>query len=234
MIDRDGWNPAPKAGVIRAINGKGRQLSIGLAAFDRATHDEMMRAPAVVTSLTVGGQRAGEIARGESRDIVGHTELLHGTLKGKHAAADFVQQFVMGTVCIGWLIGPAHQNLRSVGVITTDSAEEDLAVHVELVRHGSRAISPGMNHPRHHFQLIAQGGVWKWNRPKGIRCRWTNRRVQEIPNRDRIFNHVSKGSALEIAISKPKNAFHGSHSRTAAAHHVPGRGHGTGGGDLVL
>jgi hypothetical protein len=63
----------------------------------------------------------------ENRLRFGKTLEIDEVSKPNHFAR--VAANVMGTVCVGWLIGPTHQNLRTMGVIAADSAEEDLAVH---------------------------------------------------------------------------------------------------------
>ena len=95
LITGGGRNPAASAGVVGAIDGQSGEFAVGLLAVNRAAHDQVMAAPAVVAALTIPGECPAEItareggdALREARITVEHANLIHSALEGIHALAE--------------------------------------------------------------------------------------------------------------------------------------------------
>ena len=150
LIDRKGRDPASRAGVVRAVDGEGRKLAVGLAAVDGTPDDDVMGTPAVVAALAVRGEGAGKVAGGEGSDFVAEAQLLHGTLEGENGLAGGLHEAVVDARRVGGIAGAVDGDLIRVGVVTTVLTEEDLAAHVE----GGRTV--GLNEACGHFELESQ------------------------------------------------------------------------------
>ena len=150
LIDGEGRDPAPRAGVVWTVDGEGGELAIGLATVDGTADDDVVGTPAVVTALAVCGECAGEVAGGEGSHFVAEAQLLHGTLKGENGLAGGLHEAVVDARRICRHAGVVDGDLIRVGVVTTVLAEEDLAAHVE----GGRTV--GLNEACGHFELESQ------------------------------------------------------------------------------
>ena len=100
-------NPSPGAGIVWPAHSQRRERSIGLLAMNRAAHDHVMTAPAVIAALAVARESPAEVARGEGRDalaevgiIVGRqvANLVHRGLESVHALAEFSEKIRVGAV----------------------------------------------------------------------------------------------------------------------------------------
>ena len=61
-------------------------------AFDGPADHEVVAAPAMVGAVTVAGQRAAKVRRGEGGDLAGQAQLDGGVVEGGHGVADLAQQ----------------------------------------------------------------------------------------------------------------------------------------------
>src|ERR1019366_10110958 len=162
LITGGGRNPAASAGVVGAIDGQSGEHAIGLLAVNRAAHDQVMAAPAVVAALTVPRERPAKItareggdALREARITVEHTDLVHGALEGIQALAELGEQVGMRAIkngAAGGLIG-----LFAVQVVGADLAEKDLALHAKAAADGGPVT--GFNEAGDHLELRAKRGV---------------------------------------------------------------------------
>jgi hypothetical protein len=91
------------------------ECSIQLTAAHGATDDEVVRAPAVVGALAVGGEGAAEIGGAEGGDLLGDAELYRGGVERRDRLADLAEQLVL-----------ALQLVVAMGVEAADAGEEAL------------------------------------------------------------------------------------------------------------
>ena len=99
-----------------------------------------MAAPGVVAACIRGGlQRAAEIRKCKSCDIILDVQLLRGLVEGAHRWADLAEQILL------------DRDLVGMSVEASQRAEEDLAVHSQLALHGYDL--------GHLLQLVAEGVI---------------------------------------------------------------------------
>jgi hypothetical protein len=180
FIHRSCWNPATLSGIVRSIDGQGRERSEQSAALDGAAEDELMAAPAVVGARTVRGESATKIRGGESGDVLSDPQFICRGIKRVQGLAQFREQ-----VCLAC-------QLITVRIVATDGTEKNLTAHAK--------IGPRGNEPGNHVQLLGQRGRGE----NGLQGRKTGESgCQQLVRSDRAGNRI-RISLLEQIVMRQR------------------------------
>lgn len=124
--------------VVRVLRAQHRDLAVDVAALHRATHHEVVPAPAMVGAVAIARERASEVAGRERRDLALRA---HGTECGVEVAHRVRQ--ARHQVGVGAVLVVVH-------VETAEADEEHLALGADA------SCAARIDHPRDHLQLLRE------------------------------------------------------------------------------
>jgi hypothetical protein len=162
LITSGSRDPSPGARIIRTSDSQNWERSISLLSMHRAAHNEVVAPPTVIAPLSIGRESPAKVAASERSDALGKAgitmlgaNLVHGSLEGVHALAEFGEEIRMGSV--ENLTASRNIGLTGVQIVAADLAKKDLAFHSEPAE--SCRSTTRFNQPCNHFQLWTEARI---------------------------------------------------------------------------